>query len=143
MIICPWINLVMQHERKSVSNNLFKLTSQVWNAVQSINACCNPFTFSTVVYSGWPKEELTSHYTPRTTQTVKYRIQNFECHTKLVEKSISYDQLYTSIPMTQWLLDCQITSAELCTQIEKEFLPKSKTEKQAHLRFIGKRIMTY
>ena len=31
---------------------------------KSINACCYPFTFSTVVYSDKPKAEPTSHYTP-------------------------------------------------------------------------------
>ena len=77
---------------------------------KSINACRYSFTFSTVVYSGKPKAEPTSYYTPRTSQTVKYLIQNLECHTNLVGRNISYDRLYTSIPMAQWLLDRGITS---------------------------------
>ena len=77
---------------------------------KSINACRYPFTFSTAVYSDKPKAEPTSYYTPGMSQTVKYLIQNLECHTNLVGRNISYDRLYTSTPITQWLLDCGITS---------------------------------
>ena len=42
---------------------------------KSINACRYPFTFSTAVYSGKPKADPTSYYTPATSQTVKYLIQ--------------------------------------------------------------------
>ena len=62
------------------------------------------------MYSGKPKAEPTSYYTPGTTQTVKYLSQNLECHTNLVRRNISHDRLYTSLPMAQWLLDCGITS---------------------------------
>ena len=77
---------------------------------KSINACRYPFTFSTAVYSCKPKAEPTSYYTPGTSQTVKYLIQNLECHTNLVGRNIPYDRLYTSIPMAQWLVDHGITS---------------------------------
>ena len=77
---------------------------------KSINAFRYPFAFSTVVYSDKPKAEPTSYYTPGTTQTVKYLIQNLECHTNLVARSILYDRLYTSIPMALWLLDRGKTS---------------------------------
>ena len=76
----------------------------------SINACRYPFTFSTAVYSDKPKAEPTSYYTPGMSQTVKYLIQNLECHTNLVTKNILYNRLYTSIPMAQWLLECGKTS---------------------------------
>ena len=62
------------------------------------------------MYSGKPKAEPTSYYTPGTSQTVKYLIQNLECHSNLVGRNILYDRLYTSIPMVQWLLDRGITS---------------------------------
>ena len=51
----------------------------------------------------------TFYYIPGTAQTVKYLIQNLECHTNLVRKNISYDRLYL-ISMAQWLLDRGITS---------------------------------
>ena len=76
----------------------------------SIIAFRYSFTFSTAVYSDSPKAEPTSYYTPGTSQTVKYLIQNLECHTNLVARNISYDRLYTSIPMAQWLLDRGKTS---------------------------------
>ena len=57
------------------------------------------------VHSDKPKAEPTSYYTPATSQTVKYLIQNLECHTNLVGRNISHDRLYTSIPMAKWLLD--------------------------------------
>ena len=113
---------------------------------KSINAFRYPFAFSTVVYSDKPKAEPTSYYTPGTTQTVKYLIQNLECHTNLVARSILYDRLYTSIPMALWLLDRGKNSVGTYNQIEKQFQPKlekSKTEKQTHTRFIGKRITSY
>ena len=72
---------------------------------KSINAFRYPFTLSTAVYSDKPKAEPTSYYTPGTSQTVKYLIQNLECHTNLVARNILYYRLYTSIPMAQWLLD--------------------------------------
>ena len=75
-----------------------------------MNDCSYPFTFSTVVYPAKPKAEPTSYYTPGTSQTVKYLIQNLECHTNLVARNMLYDRLYTSITMVQWLLDRRITS---------------------------------
>ena len=77
---------------------------------KSINAFRYPFTFSTAVYSAKPKAEPRSYYTPGTSQTVKYLIQNLECHTNLVARNILFDRLYTSIPMAQWLLDREKTS---------------------------------
>ena len=77
---------------------------------KSINAFRYLFTFSTAVYSDKPKAEPTSYYTLGTSQTVKYLIQNLECHTNLVARNILYDRLYTSIPMAQWLLDRGKTS---------------------------------
>ena len=77
---------------------------------KSINAFRYPFTFSTAVYSAQPKAEPRFYYTPGTSQTVKYLIQNLECHTNLVARNILYDRLYTSIPMAQWLLDREKTS---------------------------------
>ena len=76
---------------------------------KSINAFRYPFTFSTAVYSDKPKAEPRSYYSPGTSQTVKYLIQNLECHTNLVARSILYERLYTSIPMAQWLLDGEKT----------------------------------
>ena len=66
---------------------------------KSINAFRYPFAFSTAVYSDKPKAEPTCYYTPGMSQTVNYVIQNLECHTNLVARSILYDRLYTSIPM--------------------------------------------
>ena len=54
---------------------------------KSINACRYPFTFSTAVYPAQPKAEPTSYYTPETSQTVKYLIQNLKCHTNLREET--------------------------------------------------------
>ena len=54
---------------------------------KSINAFRYPFTFSTAVYPCQSKAEPTSHYTPGTSQTVKYLIQNLECHTNLMGRN--------------------------------------------------------
>ena len=95
------------------------------------------------MYPGKPKAEPTSYYTLGTSQIVKYLIQNWECHTNLVGRNILYNRLFTLIPMAQWLLDRGITSVGTLQSNQKEFqlkLKKSKTEKQTHTRFIGKRI---
>ena len=77
---------------------------------KSINSFRYPFAFSTVVYSDKPKAEPTSYYTPGMSRTIKYLIQNLECHTNLVARSMLYDRLYTSIPMALWLPDRGKTS---------------------------------
>ena len=77
---------------------------------KSINAFRYPFTFSTAVYHAKPKAEPTFYYTPGTSQTEKFLIQNLEYHTNLVARNILYDRLYTSIPKAQWVLDRRITS---------------------------------
>ena len=67
---------------------------------KSINAFRYRFSFSTAEYSAKPKAEPTSYYTPGTSQTVKYLIQNLECHTNLVARNIlAY--------MTDCILQCQ------------------------------------
>ena len=55
---------------------------------KSINAFRYPFTFSTAAYPAKPKAEPTSYYTPGMSQTVKYLIQNLECHINLVARSV-------------------------------------------------------
>ena len=70
---------------------------------KSINACRYPFIFSTAVYPAKPKAEPTFYYTPGTSQTVKYLIQNLECHANLVARNISYDRLYNQY---QWRNGC-------------------------------------
>ena len=64
------------------------------------------------MYPAKPKAKPTSYYTAETSQTVKYLIQNLECHNNLVARNILYDRLHTSIPIAQWLLDHRITSVE-------------------------------
>ena len=81
------------------------------------------------MYSGKPKEEPTSYYTPGTSQTVKHLIQNLECHTNLVGRNISHDRLYTSIPMGQWLLDRGITSVGTLQSNRKGIPPEIKETK--------------
>ena len=96
--------------RMQISSKQFNPSKPAKYGILYINACRYPFTFSTVLYPAKSKAEPTSYYTPGTSQTVKYLIQNLECHTNLVARNMSYDRLYTSISMAQWLLDCGITS---------------------------------
>ena len=110
MIICRWMKLFILRERKSVSHNLIRANHP------SMECCINqsmlfaihlPFQLLCILISQKQSRHLT---TPGTSQTVKYLIQNLECHTNLVARNISYDRLYTSIPMAQWLLDRGKTS---------------------------------
>ena len=76
---------------KQISFKQFNLSKSATYGMlyKSINACSYPFTFSTVVYPAMLKAEPTSYYGPGTSQTVKYLIQNFECHTNLVGRNIT------------------------------------------------------
>ena len=107
-----WLDETLHRIRRQISFNQFNQSKPAKYRMlyKSINACRYPFIFSTAVYFGKQKAEPTSCYTPGMSQTVKYLIQNLECHTNLVGRNVPYDRLYTSIPMAQWLLDCGITS---------------------------------
>ena len=78
------------------------------------------------MYPAKPKADPTSYYTPGMSQTVKYLIQNLKCHTNLVARNVSYDRLYTSIPMAQWLLDRRITSVGTLQSNRKGILAEIK-----------------
>ena len=110
MIICRWMISLSYENQISFKQFNPSKPAKYGMLHTSIIAFRYSFTFSTAVYSAKPEAEPRSYYTPGTSQTVKYLIQNLECHTNLVAKNILYDRLYTSIPMAQWLLDREKTS---------------------------------
>ena len=81
---------------------------------RSINSSCRfPYTYTTAVYVGRPvglPSNLCKYYVTGVEETVKSLVRNLEKTTNLSGRNLSYDRLYTSIPLAQWLLERNITS---------------------------------
>ena len=77
---------------------------------KSINAARYPYTFIAVPYSGKPVGEAGDFYISGCDETVKSLIARLEKSTDLKGRNVSFDCLYTSIPLCKWLLEHQITS---------------------------------
>lgn len=77
---------------------------------KSINAARYPYTFLVVVYSGKPKGPPGEYYVPGTDEIVKSMVSRLKRTNNLQGRNISYDRLYTSIPLAKWLLEQGVTS---------------------------------
>lgn len=77
---------------------------------KSINAARYPYSFMMVVYSGKPVGVPSEYYVPGTDEIVKSMVSRLQKATDLRGRNISYDRLYTSIPLAKWLLEQGITS---------------------------------
>ncbi|XP_020896597.1 piggyBac transposable element-derived protein 3 [Exaiptasia diaphana] len=77
---------------------------------KSINAARYPYTFIVTPCSGKPVGEAGEFYISDCDETVKSLVTRLEKLTDLRGRNISFDRLYTSIPLCKWLLGRQITS---------------------------------
>ena len=75
---------------------------------KSINAATYPYTFVSAPYVGKP-QEAGEYYIKGTEPIVQSLINQMEKVGKLVGRNISFDRLYTSIPLAEWLYDKKIT----------------------------------
>ena len=75
----------------------------------SVNAVNYSNTFIAAPYCGKPSGNPTSYYVTGTENIVKYLITKLQQNVDLQGRNISFDRLYTSIPLAQWLLSHNIT----------------------------------
>ena len=76
---------------------------------KSINAGRFPYTFVSSPYCGKPSEEGGDYYVPGTEAIVNYLVNRLLSKSALAGRNISFDCLYTSIPLSRWLLQKKIT----------------------------------
>ena len=76
---------------------------------KSINAVTYAYTHHIIPYCGKPNEEATAYYVKGVKETVKHLVQNFQNYVDLQGRNISFDHLYTSVSLAQWLLSQNIT----------------------------------
>ena len=80
---------------------------------RSINSSRFPFTYTTSVYAGRPVNYPSNNckfYVYGVEETVKSLVKNLEKNADLAGRNLSYDRLYTSIPLAKWLLERKITT---------------------------------
>ena len=77
---------------------------------KSINCARYPYTFITAQYSGKPVGDAGEFYISGCDEIVKSLISRLEKSTDLKGRNVSFDRLYTSIPLCKCLLERQITS---------------------------------
>ena len=77
---------------------------------KSINAARMPYNFNAAPYIGKPVEEGGQHYVQGTEAIVKCLVEGMERIGSLGGRNISFDRLYTSIPLERWLYNRNITS---------------------------------
>ena len=68
-----------------------------------------PYTFISSLYSGKPTEEGGKYYIQSTEAIFHYLIETLSTNSSLADRNISFDRLYTSIPLAKWLLEKRIT----------------------------------
>ncbi|CAH1252394.1 PGBD4 [Branchiostoma lanceolatum] len=86
---------------------------------KSINAARYPYTFTVAPYSGKPAAGAGEYYVQGCDATVKAIVEGLERSINLRGRNISFDRLYTSIPLCQWLLDRGITSVGTLNSIRR------------------------
>ena len=76
---------------------------------KSVNATRYPYTFIPSPHSGKPTEEGGQYYIQGTEDIAHYLIEALSTNSSLADRNISFDQLYTSIPLAKCLLEKLIT----------------------------------
>ena len=83
---------------------------------KSTNASRYPFTFRTTPYVGKPRnynvdqKKKCKYYVSGTEKIVKTLITDLDKHTDFKGRNLSYDRLYASITLANWLLEHNITT---------------------------------
>ena len=76
---------------------------------KSVNVPRYPYTFISSSYSAKPIEEGGQYYIPGGEAIVHYLIKTLSTNSSLSGRNISFDRLYTSIPLAKWFLEKRIT----------------------------------
>ena len=97
---------------------------------KSLNAARYSYTFISSPYSGKPTEEGGQHYIQGTETIVHYLIETLSINSSLAGRSISFDQLYTSIPLGKWLNLQRFTGMKIALCQHRHTLSKHLKEKK-------------
>ena len=101
----------LYHMRMQISFKQFNLSKPAKYCLLfiSVNAVKYPYTFISSPFSGKPTEERGQCYIQGTEAIVHYLIETLSTNSSLAGRNISFDRLYTSIPLAKWLLEKRIT----------------------------------
>ena len=77
---------------------------------KSIKGARYPYSFVSAPYCGKPKSEPTEEYKQGTFEVTKHMVEKLSKYTSLKGRNISFDRLYKSIPLADWLLAKDVTS---------------------------------
>ena len=77
---------------------------------KSINASHYPYSFVSARYWEKPVGEPTEEYKPGTFEVTKHMVSKLQRYTTLKGRNISFDRLYTSLPLMNYLLEKDITA---------------------------------
>ena len=89
---------------------------------KSVNAARYHYTFISSSYSGKPTSVVGQYYIQGTEAIVHYLIETLSTNSSLAGCNISFDLLYTSIPLAKWLLEKRFTCIRTINWKEKVFL---------------------
>ena len=67
-----------------------------------------PYTYFSLPYAGKP-EEPNQFYVPGTDEKTQYLVDNLSAHVNIAGRNISMDRYFTSVQLSEWLLDRKIT----------------------------------
>ena len=77
---------------------------------KSINASRYPYSFASAPYCGNPVGESTEEYKPGTFEVTKHMVSKLQRYITLKGRNISFDRLYASLPLMNYLLEKDITA---------------------------------
>ena len=98
---------------------------------KSVNATRYPYAFISSPYSGKPTEEGGQYHILGTEAIVHYLIETLSTNSSLAGRNISFDRLYTSIPLAKWLLEKRITCIGTM-QLNRKGIPDELKETKNH-----------
>ncbi|KAF0287262.1 PiggyBac transposable element-derived protein 2 [Amphibalanus amphitrite] len=76
---------------------------------RSVNAVTYPYTYVTEIYAGRPVGEPGPYYTASAADCVKHLLDLMIQENSMSGRNLTMDRLYTSIPLTEWMLERDIT----------------------------------
>ena len=104
--------------------------------LKSINGARYTYSFVSAAYCGKPKREPTEEYKERTFKITKHMIEKLSKYTSLNGRNISFNRLYTSVPLVDWLLLKDTTSIGTLVAnrrgLLKEFVKTTEREEFSH-----------
>lgn len=89
---------------------------------KSINGVRYPYTFVTTVNSGKPESGAGEYYIPHVIDITQNMVETLDDAVDISGRNISFDRLYTSLPLAEWLLDRGISCLGTL-MANKRFIP--------------------